>query len=145
LEINEVASLSREVLSDIRQAVSGLKKNLAEGINKLIKELAKHNFKMEYENSISAINAGVESAIVLIFTEAVTNILRHSKGNNVVIKLFQSELFINISIADNGQVENYQQGNGLHGMTERCKELNGTIDINSESGFSLTIKLPKGI
>jgi len=146
LEINEVASLSREVLSEIRQAVSGLKKqNLAEGLDKLIKELAKHDFKVAYENSLSIIHSGVESAIVLIFTEAVTNILRHSKGNNVAIKLFQSESFIHIRIANNGRVKEFQHGNGLHGMTERCKELNGTIEISSKSGFALTIKLPKGI
>lgn len=143
-ETVEVAALSRAILSDVRQAISGLKKqNLAASIHKLVNELVSHNFTVEATNQLSMIPAELESTVVLILTEAITNIMRHSKGNNVVISLAENEQTIYLTITDNGTCEQYEKGNGLQGIAERCQQFNGTFTITTEQGFSLNISLRK--
>ncbi|MGJ8691620.1 MAG: sensor histidine kinase [Thalassotalea sp.] len=144
-EITEVAALSREVLAEIRHTVSGLKKqNLSQGINKFVSELENHGFTVNLNNELTQLPPAVESTIVLVLTEAITNILRHSNGNKVAIELVSSTSTITVNIGDNGKVLNFQPGNGLQGMSERCQAINGTLNINIVDGFALIIELPTG-
>lgn len=143
-EIKQVAQLSREILSEVRQAVSGLKKyNLSDSLNKLIAELHQQQFTVQCDNSLPAINAQVESTLTLILTEAITNILRHSNGDAVSIVLSSANQQISLAIHDNGKCGNFVQGNGLQGISERCQQLNGNVSIDTESGFALNIILPE--
>ncbi len=143
-EIKQVAQLSHEILSEVRQAVSGLKKyNLSDSLNKLIAELHQQQFIVQCDNSLPAINAQVESTLTLILTEAITNILRHSNGDAVNIVLSSAKQQISLAIHDNGKCGNFVQGNGLQGISERCQQLNGNVSIDTESGFALNIILPE--
>jgi len=143
-EIKQVAQLSRDILSEVRHAVSGLKKyNLADSLNKLIVELRQHKFTVQCDNTLPTISAKIESTLSLILTEAITNILRHSHGNKVSIVLSSNNQQISLAINDNGKCGSFVQGNGLQGISERCQQLNGTVSIDTKSGFALNITLPE--
>jgi two-component system, NarL family, sensor histidine kinase DesK len=132
-EIYAVAQLSRTMLNEIRQAVSGLNdKTLSTLLKTLKKELEQHQFSVKITNELTNVSADIEANLVLILTEATTNILRHSNGNTVTITLKQQDNKIMLTINDNGKTSGYKQGNGLTGMLERCQYLQGSLNINHQ-------------
>ena len=144
-EIKVVAAMSREILSEVREAVSGLKQlNLSTKIKELTNELSNQGLVVETQYELSEINSTIESSLVLILTEAVTNIMRHSDANNVYIHLYEQHQNIHLSVKDNGKQTSFQKGNGLLGINERCLALNGEFIIHNEDGFNLEIVLPNG-
>ena len=83
----------------------------------------------------------------MILKEAITNILRHSNGDHVIVKTQQNEDSLLLTIFDNGShysAKNKEPlfSNGLTGIIERVSELKGQFSINTEQGFELTINLP---
>jgi len=142
-EVNEVSTLSRDILSQVRHAVSGLKTRDINGqVEQLKSKLIKHNFTVKVTNELSNLSAMVESSLILMLTEAVTNILKHSNGDKVIIQFEQSDNAINLSISDNGTVDEVSFGNGLTGITERCQQLNGSVEVEYKQGMAIKINLP---
>jgi two-component system sensor histidine kinase DesK len=142
-EINQVASLARETLSEVRQAVTGLKKqSLSSGVEHLKNELEHLGFKTKAQIDLAQLPAKVESTVFMLCKEWVTNILRHSKGDSVNISLKQDEKFIHLEITDNGELKSLVPGNGIQGIKSRVAELNGTVNINHSSGVALQVQIP---
>jgi len=145
-EVSEVSTLSRDILSQVRQAVSGLKTRDINGqIAQLESKLIKHNFSVQVTNNLSKSSAMLESSLILMLTEAVTNILKHSNGDTVTIKLEQSDSGVSLYISDNGTVEEVNFGNGLTGITERCQQLNGSVEVEHTHGMCIQINLPENV
>jgi two-component system sensor histidine kinase DesK len=147
-EISHVAKITRETLSEVRQAVSGYKaKDPQAEINKAFTRLIDGNFTVTQQVLLQNLTAKAESSLLLIIREAITNILRHSNGDNVIAKTQQTEDSLCLTICDNGshyQDENREPkfSNGLIGIVERVRELDGQFTINTQQGFELNINLP---
>ena len=142
-EIDEVAKLASETLSDVRSAISGYKnKGLKEQLSTLESRLRSAGFKTKLDNHLPTPNARREAAIILMITEAVTNIIRHSNGDMATLQLSATSNTINILVSDNGSQTRYVFGNGLSGMRERLQAFDGTLNINTDNGFRLTIGIP---
>lgn len=158
-EISQVAQLSREALSQVRQSVSGfLSKGLNQELKNIVSGLESAGFSTELSNTLidalkhSAVepilSARLESNIVLLLTEASTNIIRHSNGNQAKIELSRINESIHLSIYDNGITTQCTPGNGIDGMQQRCDNEGGVFKISHESlthnnsGTLVTIQLP---
>lgn len=142
-EINQVADLARETLSEVRQAVTGLKKqSLSSGVEHLKNELEHLGFKTNARVDLEQLPAKVESTVFMLCKEWVTNILRHSKGDSVNILLKQEANFVHLEITDNGELRSLVPGNGIQGIKSRVAELNGTVNINHNSGVALQVQIP---
>ncbi|GLX83411.1 sensor histidine kinase [Thalassotalea eurytherma] len=138
-QIEEVATLSRTTLAEVRHAVSGLKEvNLTGQITKLVSNLKSNGFHVNRVVDIGELSPQVESQLVLMLTELVTNILRHSKGDSVEIVLEQKE-GLRLHIQDNGQCKTLNEGNGLQGIKERCQQIGANCDIKCDDGFAVSI------
>ena len=138
-QVEEVAMLSRTTLAQVRHAVSGLKEvNLTGRIAKLESNLKSNGFIVNTVVDIGKLSPQLESQLGLMLTELVTNILRHSNGDNVDIILEQKD-GIHLCVKDNGQCEKFDQGNGIHGIKERCLQLGASCDINHHDGFTVNI------
>lgn len=143
-EIAQVAELSRNTLSEIRTAVSGLKqKELVSQVKKLAEELQAQGLEVVTDIQIGELNANLESQLILIVTEACTNIQKHSNAKQVKISIIESSNDISLTISDDGSVTQYQNGNGLTGIDERCQQLGAQFDISLAAGFTLTVKVAK--
>jgi len=143
-ESQQVAQLARSLLSEVRQAVSGLKQvGIYAQLEILIKRLQDAGFIVEQQIDTLPLNAEQESSLCFIFKEAVTNIIRHSKGKYVQILLTANAKSKSLvaSIKDDGQVKKYRAGNGVDGIKDRVASLNGTCDICTKSGMSVEIEL----
>ncbi|WP_372770849.1 histidine kinase [Pseudoalteromonas sp.] len=135
-EIQQVAILSRELLSDIRQAVTNMKQfNLDEQLNVLKNNLLQNGFQVSIHNHLNSVSSSTQNTISMILTEATTNIMRHSKGNKVNINITEKE----ISISDNGKVNTFVNGNGLNGIKQRIEALGGELLVDHENGFKLAM------
>ncbi|AOW77919.1 hypothetical protein A3Q34_14330 [Colwellia sp. PAMC 20917] len=150
-EISQVAKITRETLSEVRQAVSGYKaKDPQVEVDKIVARLADKNFTVVQEVSLKHLTAKAESSLLLILREAITNILRHSNGNHVLIKTQQTEDTLLLTIFDNGShfLKTNKKplfSNGLKGIIERVSELKGKFSLNIQQGFELSIHLPNGV
>lgn len=147
-EMAEIADLARETLSEVRYAVTGLKhKGITGALAKLTDELKKMNFKVKSHLETDELPAKIESALILLAKEWVTNILRHSQGTEVSIVMVTNigvngVKQVSLKIGDNGQVAQITPGNGIEGMQTRVEELGGNLTIDLTSGTKLSVDLP---
>jgi two-component system sensor histidine kinase DesK len=148
-EIAEVSKITSETLSEMRAVISGYKfRSIETHADKLIKSLQDANFHVHSVLELPEMNAKNESTLALILTEAVTNIIKHSNGNEVKIAAHidesdsssQSQFLLRIS--DNGQVESLTEGNGMQGMHERINELGGSLTSHYQGRTELVFRVP---
>ena len=142
-EMSEVAALARQTLSEVRFAVTGLKlKGLKGSLLKLTNELKNMKFDTQCYIDASNLPPMVESTLIMLSKEWITNILRHSKGDSVSIVVSVEANNVKLNIGDNGQIANMEAGNGIDGMRSRVNELGGTIMIKHEQGVKLEVVIP---
>ncbi len=146
-EIAEVAELARSTLKDVRKSVSGLRqKGLYAELKKLCQQLQSSGFDTQCEDELSdlhSLGADIESTIILLLKEACTNILRHSKGDRVRIALKKDSSTFLITVWDNGGSSNLEAGNGIRGMKDRCRSMDGRLTLESDAeGTQLKMTIP---
>ena len=141
-EIREVAQISSKALFEVRQAITGYKvKTLDQQFNTLLGRLQDKGVVADVNCDFSKLGAKAEAALVLILTEAITNILRHSNATRVKIFTQQIGNHFKLTLWDNGIVKNIINGNGLNGIAERLDELNGGLAISTEHGLSMEMTI----
>jgi two-component system sensor histidine kinase DesK len=143
-EIREVEQISRQALSDVRDAIRGYR---SQG---LVAELAQAKSTLETAGLTVRCDAATtvklqaiqESVLSLAVREAVTNIVRHAQARTCRVRLEQNNRSCCLEIQDDGRGGSNGEGNGLRGMRERVEMLGGTLDRDTENGTRLTITLP---
>ena len=143
-EIREVEEISRQALSEVRDAIRGYRANgLAAELAhaKATLETAGLNVQCDAATSLQ-LPAVQESVLSLALREGVTNVVRHAHATNCRLRLEEQNGSCRLEIADDGQGFVSIEGNGLRGMRERVEMLGGTLDRRNKSGTTLTITLP---
>jgi two-component system, NarL family, sensor histidine kinase DesK len=143
-EIREVEQISRQALSDVRDAIRGYR-SLG-----LVAELAQAKTTLETAGLTVQCDAATtmklpavqESVLSLAVREAVTNVVRHAQARSCRMRLEQQNGSCRLEIQDDGRGSSNGEGNGLRGMRERVEMLGGTLDRSTEAGTTLTITLP---
>ncbi len=143
-EIGEVEEISRQALSDVRDAIRGYR---AKGI---AAELAQAKSTLETAGLVVQCDAATtvtlpalqESVLSLAVREAVTNVVRHAQARTCRMRLDQQNGSCRLEIHDDGLGGSNGEGNGLRGMRERVEMLGGTLHRSTEAGTTLTITLP---
>ena len=143
-EIGEVEQISRQALSDVRDAIRGYR---SQG---LVAELAQAKTTLETAGLTVQCDAATtvkipavqESVLSLAVREAVTNVVRHAQAHTCRLRLEQENGSCRLQIQDDGVGTSNGEGNGLRGMRERVEMLGGTLQRSTESGTTLTITLP---
>jgi two-component system sensor histidine kinase DesK len=143
-EIREVEQISRQALSDVRDAIRGYR---SQG---LVAELAQAKATLETAGLTVQCDAATtmklpavqESVLSLAVREAVTNVVRHAQARTCRMRLEQQNGSCRLEIQDDGCGSSNGEGNGLRGMRERVEMLGGTLDRSTEAGTILTITLP---
>jgi two-component system sensor histidine kinase DesK len=143
-EIREVEEISRQALSDVRDAIRGYRsKGLAA-------ELAQAKCTLETAGVAVHCDASTtiklppvhEGVLTMAVREAVTNVVRHAQANACSLRLEQQNGSCCLEIEDDGRGGSPGEGNGLRGMRERVEMLGGTLTRDSHAGTRLTITLP---
>jgi two-component system sensor histidine kinase DesK len=143
-EIREVEEISRQALSDVRDAIRGYR---SKG---LIAELAQAKCTLETAGVAVRCDASTtmklpaiqESVLSMAVREAVTNVVRHAQARTCNLRLEQRNGTCYLEIEDDGRGGFQNEGNGLRGMRERVEMLGGTLTRNSQTGTKLAITVP---
>ncbi len=142
-EIREVEQISRQALSEVRDAIRGYRtRNLDAELAQAKSTLETAGVKAECHAAKITLPALHESVLTLAVREAVTNVVRHARANTCSLRLEQQNGSCRLEIKDDGRGSLQNEGNGLRGMRERVEMLGGTLQRNSRSGTTLTITLP---
>lgn len=143
-EIREVEQISRQALTDVRDAIRGYR---SQG---LVAELAQAKSTLETAGLIVQCDAATsvklpalqESVLSLAVREAVTNVVRHARAHTCRMRLEQQRGSCRLEIHDDGCGASNGEGNGLRGMRERVEMIGGTLNRSTEAGTTLIITLP---
>lgn len=82
-----------------------------------------------------------------IIREALDNITKYAQAQNILVQYFEYDDEIHLVIEDDGKGFDYIKtkqagGNGLKNMALRVSWLDGTIDIYTQNGTSISINIP---
>ncbi len=99
---------------------------------------------VERERCSPSLDSATELAIVRIVQESLTNVLKHSSGADVVVRLEFGEEVV-IEVADNGAAGlppelSDGRGRGLIGMRERVDSLGGTLVARRFAGRGFVVR-----
>jgi two-component system sensor histidine kinase DesK len=147
-EIREVEQISRQALSDVRDAIRGYRsRGLAAELAhaKTTLETAGVSVQCDAATTVQ-LPAMQESVLSLAVREAVTNVVRHAGAHSCRMRLDQQNGNCRLEIEDDGRGSSGEEGNGLRGMRERVEMLGGKLQHQTRSGelsgTTLTITLP---
>jgi two-component system sensor histidine kinase DesK len=142
-EIREVEQISRQALSEVRDAIRGYRsQGLPAELAQAKATLETAGIAVQCEAARIALPALHESVLSMAVREAITNVVRHAHARTCRLRLEQQNGSCRLEIADDGRGGVQAEGNGLRGMRERVEMLGGTLNRLSEAGTRLIITLP---
>ena len=157
-EIDNVSSMGRETLADVRRIMFDLKPSLLHENNfsNTLKEYfndyeAKYNFTIDFLQigQDKQYNLSLETALFRMVQEAVTNIRKHSGIKRAVVKFEDNGANLTLVVKDEGigfEPNNTgdKESYGILGMKERVNLFGGKLDIISApgAGTQVIIQVP---
>ncbi len=142
-EIREVEQISRQALSEVRDAIRGYRSpGLPTELAQAKATLETAGVSVKCEAAKVVMSALHESVLSMAVREAVTNVVRHAQARTCSLRLEQQNGNCCLAIEDDGRGGFQYEGNGLRGMRERVEMLGGTLRCESDAGTRLMITLP---
>lgn len=148
--IDRTIEAGHRIVLELRPGVLDL--GIIAAIEWLAREFEKqNNIPCTFSSNSSQIPIlpGHATAIFRMAQEALTNISKHANASQVHVTVVSTDNSVNVMIGDNGRGlekghENKPNSFGLLGMAERCKEIGGSvwIESNPENGCVVTIRVP---
>lgn len=162
LELATVSKGIRKVIEEIRNSIFDLRPmsiddlGMKETIEKMLLLLnqEKHfhivedidNLDMSQSSSAAQV---LFLSIYRIIQECVQNSLKHSGGNEIIVRLKEYDRYYKITVQDNGtgfdlnEATRKEKHFGLSVIKERVYFLGGKINIDTQDGTSIEIEIPK--
>ncbi len=108
-------------------------KNTIAGIIRGIEDLGVE-VSFYFKGEQHKIDSSIFEVIRHVITELTTNVLKHSKAGKLLISVNLDESHIAVTCMDNGiGTDKIIRGNGLKGIVNRLKSVNGNIEFTSEA------------
>lgn len=144
-----------DTIRDIRNFILDLRPrrfegDLAEGIGRLVREFQANTMvavSLAVDlNDTEELKGSVARAFFLTIQEALANVARHAKANEVRLSLKRVGPNVELTISDDGSGfdvsrRNREVGHGLSNMRSRAVSLNGSFEISSSPGQGTTLSL----
>ena len=149
VELKDIQQTARTALKEVRLMVSdmrGIRLNEEMIQVEQILKAAEIKFVKEQEIALTNVPVFVENILSMCLKESVNNVVKHSKATKCRISIHQTVTEIVIAVSDNGKgidsEKYFDKGNGLIGMKERLEFVNGTLEMVSKNGTTVTIRVP---
>jgi signal transduction histidine kinase len=139
----EVRQLSHELHPPVLQ-----ESGLPEALSAYCQEFSKvHGIPVscEADAAVAELSPGAALCIYRIVQEALGNVAKHSKANKVEVRLTRADGRVCLSVSDDGvgfasNRPAESGGLGLINMRERVRQLDGTLELESEPGRGTTVR-----
>ncbi|HZC14678.1 MAG TPA: histidine kinase [Thermoleophilaceae bacterium] len=83
----------------------------------------------------------VEAAAYYVVSEALTNVARHARAEQAVVRVARSDGLLRVEIEDDGVGgADLGGGSGLRGLADRVGALDGTLDVESGNGRGTVVR-----
>ncbi len=148
--IDRTIEAGHRIARDLRPSVLDL--GIIPALDWQIKEFEKQTgirCSFSSNNADISLEPDYATAIFRMVQEALTNIAKHASASYVSLAIVHTRNSISLTIADNGcglKPDHSSKPNsfGLLGMAERCKEIGGTLEIDSQpdNGCTISIRIP---
>lgn len=95
-------------------------------------------------SQLPPLSAAVEQAAYRIATEALTNVIRHSRASSVLVRLGTDDAGLRCEVLDDGgHTTAWRPGVGITGMRERVAQLGGSCEVGpGPRGGEVRVCLP---
>lgn len=156
--LTQIRITTSETMRELRTTVKLLRSPVYESTNRSSTSFANLNRLLESTRAsglqvildsrgdIRQLPSAVDTAAYRIIQEALTNVVRHADATQVVVQLAVEPNVLKIDIVNNGSPITHpiKQGNGILGMSERARLLDGTVQAQPrpEGGFAVHASLP---
>ncbi|MCA1053879.1 sensor histidine kinase [Rossellomorea aquimaris] len=151
-ELKDVQQTARTALSEVRTMVSQMRGIRLEDEIVRIKQILKAadiELIIEEASGLPQTSLFLENILSMCLKEAVTNVVKHSRADTCEITIDEHDNELTIKVKDNGvglhKDHDLSKGSGLRGMEERLEFVNGTLEIISDEGTTLVMRVPKVI
>lgn len=143
--INDIQISAQTTLKEIRQTLSGIYKVGLKA--ELIAQQAFLNslgIQFTFNDVDYTLPPSLESDLLLIIRESITNIVRHSQATDASLIFHPNRSQLHLQIKDNGKglQESAPLGSGLNGIKNRVERNNGSIVFKNEPGLTLELTIP---
>jgi two-component system sensor histidine kinase DesK len=157
-ELSEIEHLTRKTLREVRKTVAGYRQptlvNELDGARQLLEAAG-----VEYmvEQTTPDLPPAIDAVLAWTVREGVTNVIRHSRAQQCLIRLTSAQEMICAEVINDGErqeelhedwpTQHIPQGNGLFGLRERVTALGGTllagpIVLSDKKHFCLRVEVP---
>ena len=120
--------------------------NALSHLSKVYSEATSIQVVVEYGNTVQSYGEEIDSVVYRFVQEALTNAFRHSKAQQIRIRVLlrQEGNKIIVRVWDNGSgMQEIKEGIGLKGMRERIEQVRGKVEYaNVADGFKIWTTIP---
>jgi signal transduction histidine kinase len=144
--IEEALGQTRETLDELRALSRGIAPPILtdRGLPSALAALAGRcpvPVDLAVDPDIGRLDAGLESAAYFVAAEALTNIAKHSRAEQVTMTVVRAAGLLGVVIADDGVGgASVAKGHGLAGLTDRVRAAGGTLVVTSPVGGPTEIR-----
>ncbi|MBP5533287.1 MAG: hypothetical protein J6X68_04905, partial [Lachnospiraceae bacterium] len=122
---------------------------------------------VEFEAAKKTVNQEIKYAVINIVKEAVSNIIKYSRNENVLIKFDEHPSMYQLIIHDHGNAGDIPEHNsdeaglgkkkkvskgvekgsgmGLENIRARAEQLGGQANFSNDNGFRVFVRIPKEV
>ncbi len=139
--------LAADLLEDIRGVVSALRQHegvdLHEALQALDPRLPSPVIRFELDPDVRVSDMRQAEALLHSAQEGITNAMRHSGAESVLVKLARNAAGIVLTVEDDGRGRStrLRPGNGLSGLTEWLNEVGGRLELQDRAPAGLTLRV----
>lgn len=144
--LDHTVTTLRRYVFELREAVVP-STGLDEKIQELVARMGSA-YPSRVELSIDPMeSADGDDEIMLLLTEALSNALRHSEADEVLVEVEVDESYLQMRVTDDGlgfELSGVESGMGLANMRARVLGLDGDLEVASQpgEGTTITAKVP---
>lgn len=139
VELDEVQSLARSALADVRATVNSYRElSLAGELARATSVLTSAGIRADLPLTVEAVDPELRELFAWVVREGVTNIVRHAHASQCKVELTTDS----IEVADDGiglDSAGTSDGHGLEGLRQRCQDNGADLTIEAPSSGSGTV------
>jgi signal transduction histidine kinase len=152
-DLDEVETIAREsslAMRDIvwllerrQDSIGDLVQRMRDTAGRLLREM---DYKVECESSKTAAKLSLDAKrhLFLFYKEAIHNVLKHSRANKVLVRLWDEDDKLALEIIDNGiglPAHEPDRPAGVNKLQDRARVLDGVLQVTSSKGNGTHIRL----
>ncbi len=149
VQIQRAQSVTKLLLSDVRDVVSALRgedpTGLAQALRTLVAGVPAPRIHLLIAEDLTINDPMRAHTVLRCVQEIITNAIRHAAAGNLWIELARTDSGIAILARDDGRgAKQVRPGHGLTGMRERLEHVGGTLEIETQpaKGFRVDAWMP---